>query len=102
MYNSLKNCLAYIKNNIQSRSIIRESFDSIRRAADVTVRDRFVHLSLKNIRTEDLSYKFPLIWLRDNCQCPECFHADSQSRVIKNWENFKFDVSLKSAVVSCE
>lgn len=29
--------------------------------------------------------KFPTIWLRDNCQCSECFHDTTKSRKI-NWE----------------
>lgn len=102
MYKSFDKWIGFIKNSLQSRSIIRESFDSITRAADVAVRDRFVHLALKNVRTEEVVYKFPSIWLRDNCQCSECFHHDSKSRVIANWENLKFDVQPKSAVVSLE
>jgi hypothetical protein len=27
-------------------------------------------------------HKFPAIWLRDNCQCPKCFHKDSQARLV--------------------
>ena len=26
------------------------------------------------------SQRLPAIWLRDNCQCPECFHPISKSR----------------------
>ena len=25
---------------------------------------------------------FPYVWLRDNCQCPECFHPVSQGRLL--------------------
>ncbi|XP_062548797.1 gamma-butyrobetaine dioxygenase [Armigeres subalbatus] len=32
-------------------------------------------------------YDFPLVWLRDNCQCSECFHPGSHSRIL-NWELF--------------
>ncbi|KAJ1522645.1 hypothetical protein ONE63_001817 [Megalurothrips usitatus] len=31
-------------------------------------------------RSDEMS--FPFVWLRDNCQCSECFHQDSQSRTI--------------------
>ncbi|XP_026471739.1 gamma-butyrobetaine dioxygenase-like [Ctenocephalides felis] len=37
-------------------------------------------------------YKYPYTWLRDNCQCSECFHKGSQSRTL-NWDNF--DVRIK-------
>uniref|UniRef100_A0A1B6E3F2 Gamma-butyrobetaine dioxygenase n=1 Tax=Clastoptera arizonana TaxID=38151 RepID=A0A1B6E3F2_9HEMI len=36
-------------------------------------------------------YRFPYIWLRDNCQCSECFHTPSKSRII-NAEHFDFDI----------
>lgn len=40
------------------------------------------------------THEFPLVWLRDNCRCPNCFHADSQSRII-NWNEFNIDVKVK-------
>lgn len=40
--------------------------------------------------------KFPLMWLRDNCQCSSCFHGSSKSRAI-DWARFKLDdAQLKS------
>ena len=26
------------------------------------------------------SYQYPHLWLRDNCQCPNCYNASSESR----------------------
>ncbi|CAH1250468.1 BBOX1 [Branchiostoma lanceolatum] len=26
--------------------------------------------------------RFPYVWLRDNCQCPQCFNPDSRSRLV--------------------
>ncbi|XP_055594981.1 gamma-butyrobetaine dioxygenase-like isoform X1 [Uranotaenia lowii] len=44
-------------------------------------------------------YEFPLVWLRDNCQCPGCFHAGSNSRVL-DWEHFDVDrIRLKEITV---
>lgn len=37
-------------------------------------------------------YDYPYPWLRDNCQCSECFHKGSQSRTL-NWD--EFDVHVK-------
>uniref|UniRef100_A0A1Y1LF55 TauD/TfdA-like domain-containing protein n=1 Tax=Photinus pyralis TaxID=7054 RepID=A0A1Y1LF55_PHOPY len=39
---------------------------------------------------------FPLVWLRDNCRCPSCFHKSSTSRII-NWVDF--NVSPKATSV---
>lgn len=36
-------------------------------------------------------FKFPAVWLRDNCQCSECFHNDSNSRTIM-WKDFNVNV----------
>ncbi|XP_047520022.1 gamma-butyrobetaine dioxygenase-like [Pieris napi] len=39
--------------------------------------------------------KFPHIWLRDNCQCNQCFHSTAKSRII-DYSNLKIDVKPKS------
>ncbi|XP_055644120.1 gamma-butyrobetaine dioxygenase-like [Toxorhynchites rutilus septentrionalis] len=50
--------------------------------------------------TDGNRYKFPLVWLRDNCQCSECFHPGSHSRIL-NWESFDVDgVELVSCTVA--
>lgn len=38
------------------------------------------------------SSSFPLAWLRDNCQCPSCFHPVSRSRTV-DWATC--DVTVK-------
>lgn len=53
---------------------------------------------LKEIRCIELrysqiikpSYKYPILWLRDNCQCKECFSPTSKSRII-DWT--KLDIN---------
>lgn len=45
--------------------------------------------------------KFPLIWLRDNCQCSQCFHVMSNSRTI-DAEKFNFNIQPSVTVVSYE
>lgn len=42
------------------------------------------------------SYTFPIVWLRDNCQCDQCFHVESKSRII-DWKNF--DVNVKPIAI---
>ena len=44
------------------------------------------------------AYEYPFVWLRDNCQCEECFHQSSSSRII-NWEKFDLSVSPKNVEV---
>ncbi|XP_053695155.1 gamma-butyrobetaine dioxygenase-like [Sabethes cyaneus] len=50
--------------------------------------------------TDGRRYEFPPVWLRDNCQCLDCFHPKSYSRVL-NWESFDVDgVQLSECVVT--
>lgn len=45
-------------------------------------------------------FEFPLVWLRDNCRCSECFHPGSHSRIL-NWELFDVDgVEVKECAVA--
>ncbi|XP_058453205.1 gamma-butyrobetaine dioxygenase-like [Malaya genurostris] len=49
--------------------------------------------------SEDLRYEFPLVWLRDNCQCSNCFHSGSYSRIL-NWEQFDVEaVAIRKCTV---
>lgn len=43
-------------------------------------------LGLVELNT-DKCFEFPLIWLRDNCQCKECFDPVTTNRKI-DWETF--------------
>ncbi|XP_037939818.1 gamma-butyrobetaine dioxygenase [Teleopsis dalmanni] len=38
--------------------------------------------------------KFPAVWLRDNCQCNECFHKHTKSRTM-NWERINHNVHVE-------
>ncbi|XP_004535996.1 gamma-butyrobetaine dioxygenase [Ceratitis capitata] len=42
---------------------------------------------------------FPGIWLRDNCQCEQCFHQDSLSRKPLRWNNFDTKVKVRHITV---
>lgn len=44
-------------------------------------------------------FEFPIIWLRDNCQCPKCFDPQTYTRTI-DWDNFDFGVQPKRVQVS--
>ncbi|KAG7310302.1 hypothetical protein JYU34_003057 [Plutella xylostella] len=35
--------------------------------------------------------KFPAVWLRDNCQCAQCYHPSARSRTI-DWATFNLQV----------
>lgn len=41
--------------------------------------------------------KFPYVWLRDNCQCEQCFHNTAKSRIL-DWTKFDLNVKPKDVV----
>lgn len=43
---------------------------------------------------ENKTHYFPLVWLRDNCQCEKCYHEQSSSRIL-NWDSFNVDVKTE-------
>lgn len=57
--------------------------------------DKYVVLSCD----ESKSLKYPIVWLRDNCQCKECFHDGSMSRII-DWSKFNVNVKIDNISVS--
>lgn len=109
MYKNFDRIVTNIKNTLQARNIIAHiqgacnqpsktvsaAFDQIPKA---TIQERFVCLEIKNNSNESKQYKFPSVWLRDNCQCAECFHNGSMSRTI-DWQKFKYNVAPKSVEV---
>lgn len=65
------------------------SVDALRQVTG-SIKSAYQPASSRNLTVELVDgqrYEFPLVWLRDNCQCPACFHPGSYSRVI-NWERF--------------
>lgn len=56
----------------------------------VKVADQLVVLKFRNGK----SLEYPVIWLRDNCQCEECFHQPTHTRTL-DWDCFNFDVQLE-------
>lgn len=78
---SSKKCLKYSIKNASYLSAAKTSVDR-----------RYMILDINRIEDNSKSeeFKYPLSWLRDNCQCSICFHAQSKSRII-DWSNFKFE-----------
>lgn len=61
---------------------------------------RFVIVNFTNNLCQNERLKFPLVWLRDNCQCSMCFDALSKSRTI-DWAKFQLsDATPKIVSVS--
>lgn len=57
------------------------------------VKDTFVVIETRSlIKEQNEVLRYPIVWLRDNCQCNKCFHKESLSRVL-DWS--AFDVNLK-------
>lgn len=48
---------------------------------------------------ENKTHLFPLVWLRDNCRCANCYHEPSSSRIL-NWDSFNVDVKTQFVEVS--
>lgn len=83
----------YLKFRLQSVSFF---------AAKTSEDDRYmiVDVNRNNNSSKCEKLKYPLIWLRDNCQCSNCFHSQSKSRTI-DWTKFDFkDAQPKSISVS--
>lgn len=57
-------------------------------------------LLIKELPQQSNSMIFPGIWLRDNCQCAQCFHRDSLSRKPLRWNNFDTKVKVRDVTVS--
>lgn len=41
---------------------------------------------------------YPHIFLRDNCQCPKCFHPDTKSRQLDTFQDIDMDITAKKIV----
>lgn len=78
------------------KKVMRLDVKSLRRFL-WTVELRGDDLFLQKERKLELRY--PHIWLRDNCQCPKCFHPTSNSRII-DIEHFPFDARPMEVEVS--
>lgn len=75
--------------------LIRSAYLS---AGDESAQTRRQRLALE--LADGNRHEFPLVWLRDNCQCSACFHPGSHSRIL-NWESFDVDgVELASCSVT--
>lgn len=75
-----KNCFELSLKNASFLAAAKTSLDRRFMIVDVNI-------SEIDLKTEE--FKYPLVWLRDNCQCSSCFHAQSKSRII-DWT--KFDI----------
>lgn len=55
----------------------------------------------KPVNRRENEMKFPTVWLRDNCQCSDCFHDTTKSRKI-NWERCSNETSIRAAQVTVD
>ena len=44
--------------------------------------------------------EFPLIYLRDNCQCQDCFHKDTRERLVSAVEMGNDELEVEEAVLN--
>lgn len=45
------------------------------------------------------TFKFPFVWLRDNCQCEQCFNTTAKSRIL-DWSKFDLNIRPQDVVES--
>ncbi|XP_052856894.1 gamma-butyrobetaine dioxygenase [Drosophila gunungcola] len=53
------------------------------------------------IKEQDSSLKYPPVWLRDNCQCAECFHAATRARK-SHWERGPVNIEVQQVAFNQE
>ncbi|EDW00199.1 GH11991 [Drosophila grimshawi] len=82
------------------------SSSSSRRITARLQEQRYVEVT----RPDGQQHKYPSIWLRDNCQCSECFHAATRARK-SHWERgplhvraerVRFDEKRQQLIVNWE
>ena len=94
---------------------VNETYKRLHSTHLTSVRSRFISsLSVSNVRLEYVNVtsryvtvtysdgttdKFPFLWLRDNCQCEECFNHDSLARSFL-MKDLRLDITPKSAKVN--
>lgn len=84
--------------------IIKSKINNIGNLLPTSARQVHNHNQLyKNISEDNLKVvirgeclQFPYVWLRENCQCQECYHPSAQSRIL-DWS--KFDLNVKPTQV---
>ncbi|XP_053692645.1 gamma-butyrobetaine dioxygenase-like [Sabethes cyaneus] len=72
---------------IRTAGVMVQAYQPSRNEPDQTHRHLVVEFASDGQRLE-----FPLVWLRDNCQCSKCFHQKSYSR-IHDWELFDVEAA---------
>lgn len=68
--------------------------------ASAKVRDNYIVIEAMSTAKESNEVKYPIVWLRDNCQCSQCFDKGSLSRVV-DWRKFDCNVTPMIVEVCC-
>ncbi len=65
-------------------AILSTSAPAVATATSAASVDVSLHGDVLNVSPPDSphTHKYPAVWLRDNCQCPMCFHQESRGRRI--------------------
>jgi len=86
------------KNNLTHR-LLRSFVDHLQVNKKSVAIQRFLNTSVLNdkivVIEEDngTKLKFPTVWLRDNCICPECYHSGTNGRIL-NWRQCKNAIKI--------
>lgn len=59
--------------------------------------DHWTKTKIITVENGEQTMKFPVTWLRDNCQCPKCFHSGTTSRIL-DWQEANVVNSLPTEI----
>jgi len=95
------------KPNDQAQSAIKESFYeefggslyNLPNSESTITQVKNNSNNLEIIFSDGTTNKYPLIWLRDNCQCVNCFDPRALGRSFL-WNDFNLNIQVSSASLS--
>ncbi|XP_053618114.1 gamma-butyrobetaine dioxygenase-like [Plodia interpunctella] len=82
----------FVTKRVQSARILNQVTVFIRKIHSFDSKGKVLQVKING---EQL--KFPYVWLRDNCQCDQCFHKSAKSRIL-DWSKFNINVKPKEVV----
>lgn len=89
-------------NIVRSSSSLLSTLSQVNVFSDVDRKAVFLTgVSPEPLKSSKVEIKYPAVWLRDNCQCNQCYHKGSNSRTI-DWCNFDANVKPDKVWVSLE
>lgn len=76
---------------IINKNCIRNEIKQLRRVHSRKLNEKIYYDDIINLNVYGEKLRFPFVWLRENCQCDQCFHKTAQSRII-DWSDLNLNV----------